>query len=65
MWASWAVQSGVTLHELMQLGSWNSCSMVLRYAHLAPDHLAAAAERITAKIPHKNPHTQKSARGVA
>lgn len=44
-WASWAVQSGVTLHELMQLGGWASYSMVLRYAHLAPDHLAEAAEK--------------------
>ncbi|MDE2103238.1 MAG: site-specific integrase [Patescibacteria group bacterium] len=44
--ASWAVQSGVTLQELMQLGGWASYSMVLRYAHLAPDHLAAAAEKV-------------------
>lgn len=44
--ASWAVQSGVTLHELMQLGGWSSYSMVLRYAHLAPDHLASAAEKL-------------------
>lgn len=44
--ASWAVQDGVTLHELMQLGDWKSYSMVLRYAHLAPDHLAQAAERV-------------------
>jgi hypothetical protein len=45
-WASWAVQSGVTLHELMLLGGWRSFSMVLRYAHFAPDHLAAAAAKI-------------------
>lgn len=44
--ASWAVQNGVTLHELMQLGDWKSYSMVLRYAHLAPDHLARAANLI-------------------
>lgn len=44
--ASWAVQRGVSLHELMQLGGWASYSMVLRYAHLAPDHLAAAAEKV-------------------
>lgn len=44
--ASWAVQSGVTLQELMQLGDWRSYDMVLRYAHLAPDHLAAAANKI-------------------
>ena len=46
-WASWAVQSGVTLHELMLLGGWRSFSMVLRYAHFAPDHLARAAAKVT------------------
>lgn len=44
--ASWAVQRGVTLHELMQLGGWSSYQMVLRYAHLAPDNLALAAEKL-------------------
>jgi integrase len=44
--ASWALQGGVTLHELMQLGGWQSYVMVLRYAHLAPEHLAAAASKI-------------------
>lgn len=45
-WASWAVQSGVSLQEVMQLGGWRSFAMVLKYAHLAPDHLAAAASRV-------------------
>lgn len=44
--ASWAVQGGVTLQELMQLGGWKTFSSVLRYAHLAPDHLAKAAELV-------------------
>jgi integrase len=44
--AAWAVQSGVTLMELMQLGGWKTYSSVLRYAHLAPDHLAQAADRV-------------------
>jgi integrase len=44
--ASWAVQSGVTLPELMAIGNWKTYSCVLRYAHLAPDHLAQAAEKI-------------------
>lgn len=47
--AAWAVQSGVSLHELMQLGGWSNYSMVLRYAHLAPDHLAQAAEKVAGK----------------
>lgn len=44
--ASWAVQSGVTLPELMALGDWKSYSSVLRYAHFAPSHAANAAERV-------------------
>lgn len=47
--ASWAVQRGVTLQELMALGDWKSFQMVLRYSHLAPDHLAQAASRISTK----------------
>lgn len=42
-WASWHVQNGTSLHELMELGGWSSFEMVLRYAHLASDHLRAAA----------------------
>jgi hypothetical protein len=38
--------SGTTLQELMELGGWKSCEMVLRYAHLAPEHLSTAAARI-------------------
>lgn len=56
--ASWAVQRGVTLQELMQLGGWASYSMVLRYSHLAPDHLAAAAEKLGRKVAQKG-HTRK------
>lgn len=56
--ASWAVQDGVTLHELMLLGDWHSYAMVQRYAHLAPDHLARAAEKVAGKR-----HTAKRRRG--
>ena len=38
-WASWHVQSGTSLPELMELGGWKSYEMVLRYAHLAPEKL--------------------------
>jgi hypothetical protein len=38
--------SGTSLQELMELGGWKSFEMVLRYAHLAPEHLSAAAKRI-------------------
>lgn len=45
-WASWHVQQGTPLQELMELGGWASYEMVLRYAHLAADHLRGAACRI-------------------
>jgi integrase len=45
--ASWAVQNGVTLPELMILGDWRSYKMVLRYAHFAPSHAAEAAELVS------------------
>lgn len=44
--ASWAVQSGVQLPELMLLGDWKDYRSVLRYAHFAPMSGAAAAERV-------------------
>jgi len=45
-WASWHVMKGTSLQELMELGGWKSYEMVLRYAHLAPEHLSDAAARI-------------------
>ena len=45
-WASWHVQSGTPLHELMELGGWKTYKTVLRYAHLAADQLSSAAGRI-------------------
>lgn len=42
-WASWHVQSGTRLQELMELGGWSSYEMVLRYAHLATENLREAA----------------------
>lgn len=46
-WASWHVQNGTSLQELMELGGWSSYEMVLKYAHLAGDHLLEAANRIS------------------
>ena len=45
-WASWHVQSGTSLPELMELVGWKSYEMVLRYAHLAPEKLSSATSRI-------------------
>ena len=44
--ASWAVQSGVTLQQLMVLGNWKSYRSVLIYAHLAPSDSAVAARMV-------------------
>lgn len=45
-WAAWHVMSGTSLQELKELGGWASFDMVLVYAHLAPDRLRAAADRL-------------------
>lgn len=45
-WASWHAQAGTTLHELMELGGWSCMGMVLRYAHLAGEHLKKPASNI-------------------
>jgi integrase len=44
--ASWAVQNGATLQEVMLLGDWRDYRSVLRYAHLAPFQAAQAADRV-------------------
>jgi integrase len=49
-WASWHVQSGTSLQELMELGGWKSYEMVLRYAHLAPEKLKSVAQRIERRL---------------
>lgn len=48
-WASWHVQNGTPLAVLQKLGAWASLDMVQRYAHLAPDHLAAYANNSAPK----------------
>ncbi|MET0015034.1 MAG: site-specific integrase [Sedimenticola sp.] len=46
-WASWHVQEGTPLAVLQQLGGWASYEMVLRYAHLAPTHIAQFADSVS------------------
>jgi len=46
-WASWHVQAGTPLNVLQELGGWSDHSMVLRYAHLAPEHLAEYVSNIS------------------
>ena len=46
-WASWHVQEDTPLNALQELGGWESVDMVRRYAHIAPEHLAEFAERLS------------------
>ena len=44
--ASWAVQRGATLTELKDLLGHATLAMVMRYAHLSPEHLRSAVARL-------------------
>lgn len=58
-WASWHVQNGTRLQELQELGGWSDFSMVLRYAHLAPEHLTKAASNVSIGEPGRLLEVQK------
>ncbi len=47
--ASWYVMAGGDLRSLAELLGHKSLAMVMRYSHLAPDHLRAGVARIGAK----------------
>lgn len=42
--------NGTSLQELMEPGGWKSYEMVLRDAHLAPEHLTGVAQRIEQRL---------------
>jgi integrase len=44
--ASWAIQRGASLPEVKDLLGHHSLAMVMRYAHLAPEHLRSAVARL-------------------
>ena len=46
-WASWHAMAGTPSSELQELGGWQTAAMVERYAHLSPEHLAKAAQRVS------------------
>lgn len=64
-WASWHVQAGTPLNRLMELGGWSKYEMVLRYAHLAPDHLAAHAAAVTIWSQPENERAAATPQSVA
>lgn len=61
-WASWHVQNGTPLRELMELGGWASYEMVLRYAHLAAHSLSGAACRIDGTLASQSAETENPQR---
>lgn len=46
--ATWHRQAGTPTHELQRLGGWKTGAMVERYAHIAPEALQGAANRLDA-----------------
>jgi len=44
--ATWHRQAGTPTHELQRLEGWKTGSMVERYAHVAPEALQGAANRL-------------------
>ena len=48
--ASRLVMAGVDLLTVKELGGWRTLTMVQRYAHLAPEHLRAAVERLVPAV---------------
>lgn len=45
-WATWLYAECRDLGKLMELGGWSSPAMVMRYAHVNPDHLRDVIERL-------------------
>jgi len=64
-WATWHRQSGTPTHELQRLGGWRTSVMVERYAHLAPDHLAKAANRLDSLLGGYDLATLEKQRGIS
>jgi integrase len=64
-WASWHVQAGTPLNVLQELGGWSDYTMVLRYAHLAPEHLAEYASKISASAHFTHIKTEDIKKPVA
>ncbi|UXY14784.1 site-specific integrase [Chitiniphilus purpureus] len=58
-WASRHIQSGTSLHALMEMGGWSDVDMVRKYAHFGAEHLVEHAERI-ARSAQKSAHKEKA-----
>lgn len=60
-WASWHVQNGTTLVQLMALGGWKTFSMVQRYAHFNTQHLVQPAKNVERNREEPTPTSPPSA----
>jgi hypothetical protein len=49
--ASRLAMAGADLYTIQRLGGWRTFKMVQRYAHLAPEHLREAVERLVSAPP--------------
>jgi integrase len=49
--ASRLTMAGVDLYTVQRAGGWKTQVMVQRYAHLSPDHMKAAVERLATVLP--------------
>ena len=59
--ASRLVMAGEDLYTVQRAGGWKTAIMVQRYAHLSPDHMRAAVERLVSR----ESATQSATRGFA
>jgi integrase len=62
--ASRLVMEAVDLYTVQRAGGWKTQAMVQRYAHLSPDHMRAAVERL-AKAPSRAESVTKSVTGAS
>lgn len=53
--ASRLALAGVDLYTVQRAGGWKTHTMVQRYAHLSPDHIRAAVERLAGSKPGTEP----------
>jgi integrase len=58
--ASRLVMAGVDLLTVKELGRWRTLAMVQRHAHLAPNHLRAAVERLVGSAHEPSPAAELS-----
>ena len=53
-----AMSPGVDLYTIQRAGGWKTPIMVQRYAHLSPDHMRAAVEKLAQAAPKTSTATR-------